>query len=450
VKAAIQILFLFLSPLFLPGQDFRFDVSGSVTDRKTGEPLTNVNIESQNNKTGTITDESGYFEISLSAFPTSLTFSHIGYSSLKINLEVPPIGKINVQLTREATQLSGVTVITGRIDTIYRDSKYSVLDYELLDDGILLLIFKYTLSRAELLFRTYDGRDKAGLAILPGRPLQLFRDCLGNVHMFTKTRSFQIYFEGDNIKLMPGVDIDEFKEIMGDCIFRAGDNLYFQKRSFHDLVLNYYSVDTASKNWTLFRTVFDKDKMAFLNRNAVSFPGENLNLISAFPGDKDGSIWREYRNIEVQNRFTKMVYLAPVYAPMQRFGDTICIFNHPDSVIEFYDLSNTLLFTTPIKYHITKKYDPLRTFASVWAKSVKWDKSVIIDEQKRKLYTLFIRNNGQKELREIDIGTGETKLVLKIPFPYVEKIKVRDGYAYFIYKGWAETEKKKLFRQLIF
>jgi hypothetical protein len=449
VKVAIQIFFILLCPLFIFGQDFKFSVSGSVTDRKTGEPLTDVNIRSSNNNTGTITNESGDFAISLSIFPTSLIFTHIGYSSLKVNLEAPPIGKINVQLTPEVTKLSGVTVITDRIDTIYRDKKYSVLDYELLDDGILLLIFKYTLSRAELLFRTYDGEDKAKLTILPGRPFQLFRDCLGNVHLFTKTRSFQIYFEGDNIKLMPGVNIDDFKDVMGDCKFRAGNHLYFEKRIFYDLILKYYSADTASKDWTLFRTIFDKDKMAFLDRNAIAVPEKNLILINGIPGDRDGSTWREYRNIEVQNRFTKMVYLAPVYAPMQRFGDTICIFNHPDSVIEFYDLSNTLLFTTPIKYHVTKKYDPLRTFASVWAKSVKWDKSVIIDEQKRKLYTLFIRNNGQKELREISIKTGETSLVMKIPFSYVEKIKVRDGYAYFIYKGWIETEKKKLFRQRI-
>jgi len=449
VKKSIFILCVLLYPILIFGQGTSFKVSGSVTDGNTKEPLTNVNIESQNNKVGTISNESGDFTILLKNFPASLVFSHVGYSSLRINLEVPPIGDLNIQLTPEVTQLSGVTVITDKIDTIYRDSKYSVMDYELLDDGILLLIFKYTLSRAELLFKAYDGTEKAKLQILPGRPLRLFRDCIGNVHLFTKTRSFQIFIEGKVIKLLPGVDKDVFMNIMGDCLFKAGGHLYFQKYGFQNLVSNYYSADTISKKWKLFRTISDRDKMAFLERNGGYNPEMDKMNLSAIPGDLNGSMWRAYRDIEVQNRFNKMAYLSPVYAPLQRLGDSLCIFNHPDSVMEFYDLSDKLLFTTPIKYHITKKQDPLRTFASAWAKKVKWDKKVIIDEPKRKLYTLFIRSNGQMELREISIETGETSLALKIPFPYVEKIKVRDGYVYFIYKGWPEQEKKKLFRQRI-
>ena len=450
MRTAIQILLIFLSPLFGAGQATNFTISGSVTDRATEEPLSDVNIESSNNHTGTIADETGNFTLLLNTFPTTLVFTHIGYSTLKVNLETPPLGALNIRLSPKSTQLSSVTVTADKIDTIYRDNKYSVFDYELFDDGILLLIFKYKLSRSELLFKSYDGTERSKLTILPGKPLQLFLDCLGNAHILTRTRSFQIYFDSDAIKLMPGIDINDFKDVMGDCKFRVGNHLYFQKYGFQNLVSNYYSSDTASKSWNLFRTVADKDKMAFLDRNAGYVPEKELMIISAIPGDRDGRIWRGYRNIEVQNRFNKMAYLSPIYAPMERFGDTICIFNHPDSLIEFYDMSNKLIFTTPIKYHLTKKQDLLRAFASAWAKQVKWDKSVIIDEQKRKLYTMFIRANGQKELREINIKTGETSLAMKIPFPYVEKIKVRDGYAYFIYKGWIETEKKKLFRQRIY
>ncbi len=448
MRKPILILFVFLSPLFIFGQGTKFRVTGSVIDSKTGEPLTNVNIKSSNNHFGTITDESGNFTISLTNFPTSLVFTHIGYSLLKVNLEAPPIGDVNVQLSSKATELGGVTVTTERIDTLYRDNKYSVLDYELFDNGVLLLIFKYYLSRAELLFKTYEGDEIAKLPLLPGKPLQFFRDCLGNVHIFTKTRSFQIFFEDSIIKLLPGVDIEDFKDVMGDCKFRAGNHLYFQKYGFQKLISFYYSADTTTKNWKLFRTVTDSDKMAFLSRNGMSGEMDLIN-ISGIYGVNANEIWRGYRNIEVQNRFNKLAYLSPIYAPIERLGDTICIINHPDSVMEFYNLSDSLIFTTPIKYHLTKKYDPLRTFVSAWAKPVKWDKSVIIDEQKQKIYTLFLKSNGLRELREINILTGEISFAARIPFPYIEKIKVRDGYVYFIYKGWIETEKKKLFRQKI-
>jgi len=419
-----------------------------VTDNQTGEPLVNANIESLNNHTGTVTDESGGFTISLNIFPTTLVFSYIGYSCLKINLEVPPIGEVNVKLSIKVTSLSRVIVTTEKIDTIYKDNKYSVLDYELLDDGILLLIFKYKLSRSELLFKDYHGNEIAKLTLLPGKPLQLFRDCLGNTHIFTKTRSFQIYFDNDTIKLLQGVDIKPFKDVMGNCRFRAGDRLYFQQYKYENLIANYYSADTSIKKLKLFRTIADQNKMTLLS-GLETFQEMNSNSISGITGGFDVMDGCSQINAEFESRFNKIAYLSPIYTPIERLGDTICIFNHPDSVIEFYNLSDSLIFITPIKYHLTKKQDPLRTFASVWAKAVKWDKNVIIDEQRQKIYTLFLRSDGLRILREIDMHSGKLSFAAKIPFPFVEKIKVRNDYLYYIYKGWSEQGKKKLFRQKI-
>jgi hypothetical protein len=77
----------------------------------------------------------------------------------------------------------------------------------------------------------------------------------------------------------------------------------------------------------------------------------------------------------------------------------------------------------------------------------KWKKKVLVDKKRNKAFTLFQRINGTIDLYEINLTTGNITFRLNIPFPYVQKIQIQDGYLYYIYKGYGEGQLKKLFRQ---
>jgi len=91
----------------------------------------------------------------------------------------------------------------------------------------------------------------------------------------------------------------------------------------------------------------------------------------------------------------------------------------------------------------------LETLGYAFVKSTKWQEKIYIDEDLKKAYTVFQNISGTKDLKEIDLDAGKLTLKLTIPFPFVQKIKIKNGYVYFIYKGWGETHRKKLFRQEI-
>ena len=65
------------------------------------------------------------------------------------------------------------------------------------------------------------------------------------------------------------------------------------------------------------------------------------------------------------------------------------------------------------------------------------------------MYTLFQNLNGTRDLEEINLLTGATQYKITIPYPFVEKVNIYNGWIYFIYKGWGESVRKKLFRQQI-
>ena len=82
-------------------------VSGKVTDASTNGTLPGVNVALKGSGTGTSTDGTGNFSISVERGST-LLFSFLGYASQEIKVETSTI--INVSLQPEATQLGEVVV----------------------------------------------------------------------------------------------------------------------------------------------------------------------------------------------------------------------------------------------------------------------------------------------------------------------------------------------------
>jgi hypothetical protein len=175
--------------------------------------------------------------------------------------------------------------------------------------------------------------------------------------------------------------------------------------------------------------------------------GPDLSDLKGLPHDK--AILDLIRFMDIEKRFNRMAYFPPMFAPMLKLGDTICIFNYPGSKIEFFNYNDSLIKKTEIDYHLSEKPDQIQTVVHSVSRKDKWQPEIYIDQKTRKVYSLFLNSNGTITLKEIDINTGKIKLSMKIPFPYVSKINIDNGYVYFIYKGWGESQKKKLFRQQI-
>ncbi|MCD4737237.1 MAG: hypothetical protein K8R53_14435 [Bacteroidales bacterium] len=86
--------------------------------------------------------------------------------------------------------------------------------------------------------------------------------------------------------------------------------------------------------------------------------------------------------------------------------------------------------TIPINYHTIKG----------------WDDLIIVDENLFKAYAVFKRS-GVFELWEINLQNGNLGKSNKIYFPFVRKMRIRNGYVYFIYKDHSSWSKTKLYKQ---
>ncbi len=98
-KAGFVVLYLsfFLTGILYP--QHIFTLSGKVTDSETHQSIPAVNIRIEGTSKGTITNTNGYFQISLPTGEYQLIFSHVGYKtdSVRINLNADLIKNISLK-----------------------------------------------------------------------------------------------------------------------------------------------------------------------------------------------------------------------------------------------------------------------------------------------------------------------------------------------------------------
>ncbi len=96
-----------------------FNVSGYVRDKSTGENLINANVYEQSTLTGTISNEYGFYSLSLPKGTKTLVFSFVGYKKMEIELTLVSDTAINVELEL-LSELEEVKVYGNEVSKVER------------------------------------------------------------------------------------------------------------------------------------------------------------------------------------------------------------------------------------------------------------------------------------------------------------------------------------------
>jgi hypothetical protein len=100
-----------------------------------------------------------------------------------------------------------------------------------------------------------------------------------------------------------------------------------------------------------------------------------------------------------------------------------------------YSDANQLLDSLSIDYHRPKKRN-------------EWQKRMVQDIDTHEIYGNFKRS-GWNYLKRLNWNSGEVDLTFKLYHKYTENIKVRDGWAYYIYRPFESSQKKYLYKEQI-
>ncbi|MGC6422564.1 MAG: TonB-dependent receptor [Flavobacteriaceae bacterium] len=125
MKSTLFWIGILLSTQLLSGQ--QFILSGYVRDAQTGEELLFSSVMLQDGSEGIITNEYGYYALTLAAGEHLLTFSYVGYQSKTQSITLVANQSLNIALEPVNTQLDEIVVTADKEQNRLTDTEMSVL-----------------------------------------------------------------------------------------------------------------------------------------------------------------------------------------------------------------------------------------------------------------------------------------------------------------------------------
>ncbi|HOZ87851.1 MAG TPA: carboxypeptidase-like regulatory domain-containing protein [Bacteroidia bacterium] len=412
-------------------------VLGLVKDQQTGKGVENVLIRTVNYPSTSRSDRSGKFYLQLPEKKNyKLVFTHLAYQGLTWHIVSKSVDtlKLTITLKQKSIVLDSVSIeAKHKPETLVGKPNYSVFDFDFYEDKLLLLTSERHLTKARVELADVSGKIYSSF-VLPrqaGEAKYFFHDYEGYTDLVCTDSVFRIDVMNNELMVFP-IPKKDFSRYLKPVADSMNSNYYYSDAWDQYPLFNYYYLrknDTASH---LLATVTNTRLMDLYNFEYYFLP-PHLQL--------EARRIEQYQKIDrhiaaaLMSGFTQSLFYEALYAPLFIIKDTICIFNHHNDFLYHYNRDNQLIDSVKITYHHPKNWRD-------------WKKHLIVDETENKVYALFSKS-GHGYLRNVNYQTGEEKGNYILQHHSAEKIKIRDGYVYYVYRPFGSTQEKFLYREMI-
>lgn len=122
----IRFLFFFCLIAHLAIAQKKVTISGHITDAATGEALINASVFETSSYKGVITNNYGFFSLTLPAGKSKIGFSYVGYNAQYIDMVLDKNQRVNIALSPK--ELNEVKVVAQKVDDKVKSSQMSKVD----------------------------------------------------------------------------------------------------------------------------------------------------------------------------------------------------------------------------------------------------------------------------------------------------------------------------------
>ncbi len=416
------------------------------TDTKSGENIQNVNVLVKLTDVNSEEIDStfylkssvkgvAYFKLENIKVGTlvSLNCTHSIYDSFAKSFKTKSLTdtlKITLPLKpSKLLQFKEVVVkAPGLTDTVFQSDRLSVADFEIQNNGdILILAYPKQLNRgSELLL--YDGQQILTSFQVNDQAQSLTRDYRGNTHIICKDNVFGVII--DKVEIRLGIlPKSYFMKYVAPIVDTIQTKLFLSNFNKDYPAFEYYTFDQEDSSYRVILKIEDEFMMEMYRAEykwmdiRTKLWAKNKELETGI----DAEIWVG------ANFFTQSIYYKEVYAPLFRCNDSIFVFNYPKDKLEIYNKFGECIDSIPIYHHYN-------------AKQTGWQSQLIQDKITGAIFAIY-EKSGSKYLGLLDLKTGSIKEKIKLGFRYVDKIRVHNNIVYYVYRPFESIQKKFLYKE---
>ncbi len=431
----IRIIFFVVLNSVLFGQQQL--ITGRVISEANQKAVKGTIIQLNSEGKQFVTDNNGYFEIPFSfnqKVQLLVVHNDFQIQNKQIQASTKDTIKVLIKLKQRITDLQAIDVYaTQKPETLCSSPKYSIYDFDFFDDKYILLTSENELKTAELKLVSSNGSELSNFVIPKeaGEPKYFYKDFEGYTDLVCADTVLRIDVLNDQLWpiTIPKKDFESFYANINDSVNRF---LLHNNWWANYPVFSYFSLKNNDSLSQILRTVCDADLLKLYNIEYRYLPTyaklECRRIADKLKIDK-------YIVAALMSGFTKTHFYEPLYAPLIVLNDTIHVFNHYANYLYHYSKDLVMLDSVKINYHHPKNWK-------------EWKKQILVDKQLNKVYAFFSRN-GHHYIKGINTTTGAELGSYHLQHHSAQKIKLKDGYLYYVYRPFDSTQEKFLYREKI-
>jgi hypothetical protein len=433
----ISLFLLLLASLCFSQKESLF-INGKVFDRESKQALKNISVRINNSTLATETDNKGVFEFFIPKVKhVSLIFSSVGYKKEVRELEIEESDdtiKLSISLKKEEYLLKEFNISAKqKPDTVFGSQRFSILDFDFYEDNYFLLTEdkKTNAHSIKLADETQTVLHSLAIPKDAGKIKELYRDFMGYTNIMAEKKIYRILVRNDKL-VLASLPIEDYNALVKPVIDTINSQLLFSNFSKDYPLFNYFSYNYSDSAKKEIHTIEDEELM-----HAYRFEYYSLK-----PKDKllARNVAQEYgvdKHIAAAkiSGFTQSMYYTPLFAPLYIVSDTICVFDHYKNSLFHYDKNGNKLDSVNITYHHPKNWK-------------EWKNKMVKDLTEDKIYAVY-DNSGHRYIKNINSNTGRDEGKYSIIHYSADKIRIRDGYIYYVYRPFQSLQEKYLYKEKI-
>jgi hypothetical protein len=426
----VRALFLLLFTLcaFATEAHSQSKVMGQIRDAKTEEFLGGVVVTQVGQTGGAVTDSLGHFSLSVVGKYPVLKLQYLGYETLQQNLDLSKGLWYNFYMTEDPFVLPTTTITAGELQTVHPNKKATIIDYEFLEDKILMVVFDPNRKHNVLQLFSDDLRQLTEVDDPFDPPTALETDCMGAKQCISKRFAAQIDYRYESLILRKD-SIETYHRVMSPCLASL-DSTYFFADDPNAHTRRFFYIDqTERKYHLLYATIDSNARRTIQDEEAMMKISSPLASVGIESSEGSRHQMRQDFQSGLNQRYLYTVQAPPSYVPIKVIANKIRIFDHIQSRIVTFDANGELLDKVAIDY-------PKMKF---------WKREIFTDDAHQKAFTLS-EKDGYTTVHEIDLTNGKLADHWELPKQFVRKVMVRNGFIYFLYRDNIYDPINRLYR----
>jgi hypothetical protein len=431
----ISFLFLWFAVNVITAQHH---ITITCIDRNSLEPVANVSLSISMGDSMQIkrTNYTGFSHFTWSDFPETfyVSLEHPMYEPASYRQAVLRGAEdtINIKLILKPIKRQSMNQVVikapGIPDTVFKSTEFHVADFELTENGDYLLLVYPKRSGHKNAVLWYDGTRIKDSISVQGIGINLIKDYRDNIHVICQEEVFHVAVQGDSLSLY-NIPKEYFIDYILPIVDTTTSKLFFSNFNDYYPAFDYFSLDRIDSSYRKLIHVEDPLMME-LYRSEYKWVDVRTRL------------WAKQKEIETgvdaqiwvgATYFTQSIYYKVPFAPLFKVHDSIYVLNFQTDLISVYDAFGKELRSVPLLFHYHKD-------------KTGWKRIILKDNATQSLYAVF-EKDGISYLGKIDLRTGIIQSKHRIYHKYVEKIRVHNGNAYYIYRPFESIQKRFLYQE---